>query len=258
MLMRVKTDYVVSLTLARKGSKGLPGKNLMKLGEHPLISYSFAASRLSKRINKSYFSSDCDEMIDLAKMCNIHVPFVRPAKFATDTSTDYDVIQHFLMWHDEKFSFIPEYIVQLRPTLPFRRVQWIDECVELALTQNYSCVRSIFEVTETPFKMWCKSEDDTICPFVQVTDNVEHYNLPRQLLPKVYYHSGHVDVINCDMVMKAKTLTGQKIHGYEVPKHTYVDIDRKSDFDFAQQNLDILCDSEIRDYLCKQHFNTHG
>ena len=49
---------VLALIPARGGSKGIPGKNIKKLGGHPLIAYSIAAGLGSKLVTRTIVSTD--------------------------------------------------------------------------------------------------------------------------------------------------------------------------------------------------------
>ena len=248
-MINVKLGLVEGLVLARKGSKGLPGKNIKILGPAPLISHSIAAGLLANSINDTYFSSDCDEMIKIANKMGAKVPFIRPSKISEDFATDLDVIKHFLNWYHENIGYVPEYIVQLRPTLPYRKIKWIEDCINLALEHKYDCIRTISDVNQTPYKMWLRKDDGMINPFAQIDGIQESFNLPRQLLPRVFYHTGQIDVIKSSLVLENNSLTGQKIYGYETINRYNIDIDTLEDFVDAERNFNILCDPIIKDYL---------
>lgn len=248
-MTEIKIGLVEALVLARKGSKALPGKNMMKLGTAPLICYSIAAGLLCKGIENTYFSSDSEEMMAIADSMGAKVPFKRPFDISGDNATDLDVIKHFLDWYFKDNGFLPEYLVQLRPTLPFRKISWIDDCISLAQLNNFGCVRTITDPDQTPYKMWTRDSDGTIKPFVQITGTNDAFNLPRQHLPKVYYHTGQIDVIKSSMVIDEDTLTGSNVYGYQTGIEYNVDIDAKKDFEKAEENLDFLCDPIIKKHL---------
>ena len=86
---------LIALIPARAGSKGIPKKNIKELGGHPLIAYSIMACRASALISEVYVSTDSEEIASIAKSYGASVPFLRPAEFAQDTSSDLEVIQHF-------------------------------------------------------------------------------------------------------------------------------------------------------------------
>ena len=76
---------------ARGGSKGLPGKNIKKLCGKPLIAYSIDMARAITSDENICVSTDDQGIIDVVENYGLKVPFVRPAKYATDTSTTNDV-----------------------------------------------------------------------------------------------------------------------------------------------------------------------
>ena len=57
---------IVSLIPARKGSKGIPNKNLISIGGKPLISYAIQASKQSV-VDETWVSSDSDEILKVSK-----------------------------------------------------------------------------------------------------------------------------------------------------------------------------------------------
>ena len=54
---------IFSFIFARGGSKGLPKKNIKKLNGKPLITYSINLSNNLKEIEKTFVSTDSDEII---------------------------------------------------------------------------------------------------------------------------------------------------------------------------------------------------
>ena len=87
---------IVALIPARAGSKGVPHKNIRKLGEHSLIGWSIAACNAASSICRTIVSTDSDEYARISREIGAEVPFLRPAEFSGDRSTDYDFIKHAL------------------------------------------------------------------------------------------------------------------------------------------------------------------
>ena len=84
---------VVSLILARGGSKGIPKKNIYLINGRPLIDYTIKAS-LSSNTQETYVSTDCNEIkkqsLDSgAKVIN------RPFSLSTDFAKSDDSLIHF-------------------------------------------------------------------------------------------------------------------------------------------------------------------
>ena len=111
---------VPALIPARGGSKGVPRKNVKLIGGHPLIAYSIAACKMSNKISDVYVSTDDREIASVALKYGAKVPFLRPLQYASDTSGDWEVINHFFENIDAK------YVAYMRPTTPLREPKKID------------------------------------------------------------------------------------------------------------------------------------
>lgn len=224
----------IALTLGRGGSKGLPGKNVRPLGGHPLIAWSVAAGLVASSVERVLCSTDDDAIAKAAMAAGAHVPFRRPAALATSGATDMDVFSHVIEWLSENEGVLPEFFVQLRPTTPFRQAAWIDEAVaRMKANPTITCVRSIAPAPHTPYKMWTADAGLLLSPLLNLPGVAEPFNMPRQALPTVYWHTGQLDVIRTDTLLSG-SMTGSRIEGIIVPESSAVDIDRLIDFQMAE------------------------
>ena len=58
---------VIAIGTARSGSKGVPNKNLKKIGGHSLLDWSIKSTLQTKLISSYYLSTDSEEYANLAK-----------------------------------------------------------------------------------------------------------------------------------------------------------------------------------------------
>jgi Trk K+ transport system NAD-binding subunit len=79
-----------------------------------------AAGLAARLVDRVVVSTDDDEIAAVARDCGAEVPFIRPAELAEDTTPDLPVFQHALAWLREHEGWVPEIVVQLRPTSPLR------------------------------------------------------------------------------------------------------------------------------------------
>ena len=84
---------LISVILARGGSKGVPGKNIKKIKNIPLLGYPILASKKTKYISDIYVSTDDDEIKEVALEYGANV-IDRPSEFAQDDSLDIDAMRH--------------------------------------------------------------------------------------------------------------------------------------------------------------------
>ena len=95
------------------------------------------------------------------------------------------------------------------------------------------CLRTVIESPVTPYKTW-KIESNYMLPFVQLPGR-ESYNMPRQDLPRVYWHNGVIDVIRRRTIIEKRSVSGDKIIPLLMDKSFITaDIDQPMDLLFAE------------------------
>lgn len=215
---------VVAIIPARSGSKGVPGKNILPLLGHPLIAYSIVAALQSNVISRTIVTTDSEEVAEISRKYGAEVPFLRPAEFATDASTDRDFLVHAMEWLKVNEGIKPEYFVHLRPTTPFRDFTVIDEAIRLIMnTPDATSLRSAHVALKTPYK-WFEMDEQGYFHGIRHDDlRSEYYNLPRQGFPPVYDPNGYVDVVRASQVLGSNSVHGPRILGFVTPFSHEVD-----------------------------------
>ena len=227
--MGSSTSGVLGLVPARGGSKGIPRKNLIPVGGLPLIAHTILAARKSRSLDRVIVSTDDDEIAEVAERFGAEVPFRRPPEFAEDLTPDLPVFLHALEWLDRHEGYKPDLIAHLRPTSPLRTAQHIDEAVSILRGRpDADSVRSVTVPSENPFKMW-RIADGLLSPLLSVPDHREHWNLPRQVLPEVYWQNACIDVTRYTTIENGRSMTGDHIAPYVMTGATLVDIDSTLD-----------------------------
>ena len=238
MAIAIDQGRTLAVVLGRGGSKGLPGKNVRPLGGAPLIAWAVAAGNCASAVDRVLCSSDDAEIIAVARRYGAEAPFVRPSELAADGSTDLDVFGHALRWLAERDGAVPEFVVQLRPTTPFRDPSWIDGAVAtMKRDPSITCMRSVAPSPLTPYKMWRRGRGTALEPLMTLAGVAEPFNMPRQALPETLWHTGQLDVIRSETVL-AGSMTGDAVHAIDVPLDTAVDIDTAIDFHVAETVFD--------------------
>ncbi|MEW6715893.1 MAG: acylneuraminate cytidylyltransferase family protein [Chloroflexota bacterium] len=232
----------LALIPARGGSKSIPRKNILDFAGHPLIAYSIAAGLAAKTVNRLIVSTDDGEIAAISRRYGAETPFLRPLEFAQDDTPDLPVFQHALEWLGEHENYHPDIVVQLRPTSPFRRVWHIDQAVlRLIERPEADAVRTVCVPFQNPFKMWYIDPGGIMQPLLK-TDLSEPYNMPRQLLPEVFWQTGYVDAVRRDTILAKQSMTGNRILPLVIDPGDWVDIDSREDWARAER---LLTDGEI-------------
>lgn len=237
---------VLAVIPARGGSKGIPRKNIRDFAGHPLIAYSIEAGLSAQMVTRVIVSTDDAEIASVARECGAEVPFLRPSEFAQDQTLDLPVFQHALAWLAERENYHPDVVVQLRPTSPVRPPTLVDEAVNLLLDHpEADSVRGIVPAGQNPHKMWrIDPATGQMRALLAVEGIDEPYNAPRQVLPPVYWQTGHVDAIR-PRVFAQNSMSGKVILPVMIDPNYTVDIDTPKDWAryewlVLQSDLDIV------------------
>lgn len=226
---------IYSLIPARGGSKGVPHKNIRLLCGKPLITHSIEISLQSPSIQRTFVSTDSEKIAEVARNAGAEVPFLRPADLAQDDTRDLPVFQHFLGWLEQNHVPLPDAIFQFRPTSPARRVEKIEEAIEL-LKKNPEAdsVRGVTEPAQNPYKMWTIDENGFLRALLNIPGVPEPFNEPRQSLPAVYWQIGYLDLIRSRTILEKKSLTGTRILPLKIESRDSIDIDDEFSFQLAE------------------------
>jgi CMP-N-acetylneuraminic acid synthetase len=234
----VTNTEVVVIIPARGGSKSIPRKNIQTFAGYPLIAYSIAAGLSAKTVNRVIVSTDDDEIADISRRFGAEVPFIRPVELAQDDTPDLPVFKHALEWLEHKEDYVPEIVVQLRPTSPFRRTHHIDNAVlKLIEHPEADAVRTVCIPFQNPYKMWLLDSDGFMQPLMQI-GIPEPYNLPRQSLPEVFWQTGYVDVIWANTIKFKNSMTADHILPLIIGADEWIDIDSPDDWRRAERLLE--------------------
>jgi len=210
----------LALIPARGGSKGIPRKNVMMIAGKPLIAYSILQGLASLHIDRVIVATDDAEIADVARDWGAEVPFVRPDEYAQDLSPDIDVFRHTLNWLRENEAYEPDLVVHLRPPGPARRVELIDQAIELLVSNpDADAVRSVSIAIQTPYKMWEVTTDGYMRPVLRLDGVADSQSLPRQLLPPVYWQNGYVDVVRPRAILDKNSMWGEQVIPFVIDEH---------------------------------------
>lgn len=223
---------ILALIPARGGSKGIPRKNIRSFAGYPLIAWSIAAAKQAQLVTRVIVSTDDEEIAAVAREWGAETPFLRPAELAQDKTTDLPVFEHALKWLEETEGYRPEIVIQLRPTSPIRPKTMVDDAIRILQTHaDADCARGVVPAAQNPFKMWrFNGEEKPLEQLLEVPGIPEPYNAPRQILPPVYWQTGHVDAIRAATILEKKSLTGDTIYPLTIDPKFTVDIDTPADW----------------------------
>lgn len=218
-----KNKKIISLIPARGGSKGIPRKNIRDLAGKPLIAYSIEQSISCELIDRTYVSTEDEEIAGISRKCGAEI-IVRPPEFATDTAKTEDVVKHALTVIKEKSDII----VLLQPTSPLRK----QKTIEMAITtfidnmQKYDFLMPLHKAEPKRGKI----ENRIYVPEVKEETR-------RQDLDETFFECGTIFIYKSDLI-RGKEKPMQKIMPFVIKSRIEaLDIDSEEDFRLAENIL---------------------
>jgi CMP-N-acetylneuraminic acid synthetase len=174
----------IAVIPARGGSRGVPGKNLLRLGGVPLLGRSIWAARHAQRVDAVFVSTDDAAIAATASRFGAGV-IHRPAALSGDAASSEAALLHALDTLAAQ-SGTPERLVMLQCTSPFTTGEEIDHCVAALDDPPVACALSV--VPDHSF-LWGIGPQG----FAVGTNHDETRQRPlRQTLPPQYRENGAI------------------------------------------------------------------
>ena len=134
---------VLAIIPARSGSKRIPNKNIRNFLGKPLIAYAIEQALKSSVIDRVVVDTDSPKIVSIAKRYGAEVPFLRPARLASDNAQIADALIHLLTRLKKEEHYSPTHIVMLQTTSPLRELKDIEDCWKLIKKTNATTVLTV-------------------------------------------------------------------------------------------------------------------
>jgi N-acylneuraminate cytidylyltransferase len=226
-----KHPIVYAWIFARGGSKGLPRKNVRKLGGRPLIAHAIETGMRLERIAKVFVSTDDCEIAEAARGYGAEVPFIRPAHLADDRSPERAAWRHAIEWLEASGLPAMDVLVSLPCTSPLRTVDEVSRGIERFLEGGWDTVLAVSRSNRHPsFNMVNMAENGMIRLF----DTPPNILARRQDFKPVYDIATAFYISSPRFIMQADSIWEGSVGAVEIPAEHAIDIDGELDFDFAE------------------------
>jgi CMP-N,N'-diacetyllegionaminic acid synthase len=242
---------VVALIPARGGKQSVAYKNLQKLGGKTLLQWAVEVAFEAERVDAVVVSTEDGRIAHEAESLGAIVA-PRPAEFSQPTSGDAGWYRHAVEWMEKEHGWLPEYLVNLRPTSPLRFAEDVDRMIEYAQESGADGVKSVIPAPLHPYKMWQFEGEKEMQigeagNLVPVFDNAFRQkhgpDQPRQKIQEmfpVYFQDGQIDITRRQFVLRPEALEleniwGKNVHGYVLDPRTSTDLDEPDDYIRAEK-----------------------
>lgn len=226
------TRRTFAFIFARGGSKGLPGKNIKRLGGIPLIAHGIRLAQAMERIERIFVSTDDAQIAAVARQFGADV-IERPATLATDTASEWLAWQHAIQ-HVRALGLDFDVFLSLPATSPLRSALDVSQCLD-ALEEETDVVITVTPSARSPYFNMVVTNEAGLARVVLGTAALQR----RQDAPPVYDITTVAYVARPDFILAHERLFDGRVRPVVVPKERAVDIDDEFDFKVAQALLDL-------------------
>lgn len=230
-------DNILFIIPARGGSKGIPGKNIRKLGGVPLVCRAIDQARALADDADICLTTDSPQIRAVAEAHGLRVPFLRPAALATDQSPTRDALLHALDFYGSKGIHYAT-LVLLQPTSPFRTPRQIAEAISLyrhleSEGKTPDMVVSVKPAAANPYYDIFETDDNGFLHVSKGSGNITR----RQDAPQVWQYNGAIYVINTSSLRREPIGAFTKKTPYHMDIATSADLDTPEDWEAAERRL---------------------
>lgn len=216
---------------ARGGSKSIPLKNMVTLGNRPLIDYGIKAAQASGCISRIICSTDNDIISDYCIKSGVEVQR-RPDDLSEDNVSTIDVLVYVLESVLKKEGTLAKIIVLLEPTSPFVLPVHIDKCVSLLEANSHADSAQTMTTVEPNSHAYNQRYiENNSAGFAFKEKRSLYYN--KQLKPEFYIH-GNVRVFRTLSFLDKKDIFGDFSIPHLIPRKYAMDLDGPEDLELAQ------------------------
>ena len=210
---------IVSVILARGGSKGIPKKNIIPLKGKPLITYTLQSSIKSK-VSETWVSTDCEEIKKVSKTFDVNI-IDRPFEISGDKSKSEEALLDFA----KQIDF--DVVVFIQPTSPLLKSTDINEALEIMKNKKLDSIFSVYKEHWIP--RWTLEEKP---------HNWDINNRPmRQDIPEQYVENGAFYITTKKSLLESKLRYSGNIGVYKMPMLRSFQIDTLEDLNLIEKIL---------------------
>lgn len=224
----------LALIPARKGSKRIKGKNLVKLAGKPLIQYTIESSKNSKRVDKILLSSNDPKILKLGKKFSLNYILKRPEKNSKDRSSMEDVVMQTLKYL-KKYKITINNLVLLQPTTPFRSSKDIDAMISYYKKKRLSHCVSVSNPFTNSLEIFHSKSNS-----INLTQNNKYKSHKHLFL------NGSIYIFRVKDFLKNKKIYPSKVNYFIQGLNNSIDINNEVDLELAKSLLKKIKNYEIK------------
>ncbi len=214
----------------RSGSKGIRNKNLLKIGNKDLMSFTIKQAADSRLFSNIIVSTDSTKILTKAKRYGASGWFLRPKKLSRDKTGKIIVIKHALQMAEIFFNKTFDYIVDLDVTSPLRKINDIKKSLKLIKRKDGENLISGSVSRRSPYFNMVTVNKNQVRKVINSKKQINR----RQDAPKTFDLNASIYIWKRKTLLTKKTLFNKKTVFFEMPPERSIDIDNHFDLKVVQ------------------------
>lgn len=213
----IRGEKLTAIIPARSGSKGIPGKNLLKIEGETLIERTIKKARESDYVDNIWVTTDDPEMYSIAEKLGAAPPNLRPSHLATGDARTIDAVSHVLK--DTNTS--SGYVLLLQVTTPLWTIEDLNNlCRTFEENPDAEGIISVVKHDAPHPEKIMKIDHGWLQPYLGGNPSV-----PRQSLPDVYALNGAFYLASISNLTEEKGFILKKSIPFIMPAERSVNLD---------------------------------
>jgi CMP-N,N'-diacetyllegionaminic acid synthase len=219
---------------ARGGSKGLPLKNLCKVGGMTLVAWTARVIKSLPWVDRAVVSTDYEEIAAEAESAGLAAPFRRPRAISGDIIGDADVLIHALQEMERIDDHNYDVVAMLPPTCPLRQPSHVTATVEMLVGKQLDAVWTVSptDLKFHPLKQLVVSDNGRMTLY----DPAGAHIIARQQLSQLYHRNGAAYAISRACLLEHSSIIGPR-SGAVIIRDILVNIDTTNDLVAAERHI---------------------
>jgi CMP-N-acetylneuraminic acid synthetase len=218
----------VAVIPARGNSKGIPGKNLLRVAGRPLLDYTIGAARESGIFDEVVVSSESDRIREHAAALGA-TPVPRPAYLSADDVHSVHVVLDYL----ERPGTDPETeVCMLLPTSPLRTASDIVDAFEVWDSTTGESLVSVYQDNRHLLRFRVVQSDGLL----QRLDSSDP-NVQRQEMDDLFVVNGSIYISTAETLLDLGSFHLGSVVPFVMDRQASVDIDCLADVDEVERLL---------------------
>jgi CMP-N,N'-diacetyllegionaminic acid synthase len=228
-------DYKLATICARKGSKGLPGKNTRLLGGIPLVERAIIQAKEAEVFSHIAISSDDEEVLRIGHANKVDYVLSRPNQYCGDYVSKPETIANLVLSAEKHLGIKFGTVTDLDVTAPLRNVEDIVGAMKLHHASKADSVITATRSRHNPYFNMIEINSDGKVRLSKPGDlNV----ISRQSAPDCYDMNAAVHVWRRDALVSEPKVFFENTILYEMPADRSIDIDSILDFRLVEAILE--------------------